>query len=405
MRDDDPVHGGKKNILVTAVLCAFCTLIGALYPSMIDWSKTAVETRAVISKSGVEWEQVRAYPFSPVSVVLVSETLQVGLGLLVVHQKASIRSMFSDTNLILTMMPLGAMFAMGEWLTLRSVQKGSGPVYVVISNTKLVMAALISRIVFGKRVAMPWANWVELVLICAAAAVYTLLEADSLGSQWRWEGACMALLKSALVAFSSVFCEQTYKNNSFYMTVTLQACWALATMTLLILISLCGLGIPTISAQLRDSDGDFSIFSSGSKHPLCDSAEHMDCKVWLRSLTHLSGDQEYCNCLNSRGWEPHTVLTVFVDICNAVSSALIFKKLSAVAKYVCRASSAVPMYVLYCLCGRAVWSIRTFGVVAFLCFQVGLYTVQRHAATSAGDSKWVQAYSGPKNPHTAFKKA
>lgn len=43
-----------------------------------------------------------------------------------------------------------------------------------------------------------------------------------------------------------------------------------------------------------------------------------------------------------KGWDSYTFLAVFADLSNAVSSALVFRRLSAVAKYVCRASSAVP---------------------------------------------------------------
>ena len=62
----------------------------------------------------------------------------------------------------------------------------------------------------------------ELVFISLLAAGYTLCEAGHMGSAWRWEGATAALLKSSLVAFSSVFCEHTYKSNSFLVVLALQ---------------------------------------------------------------------------------------------------------------------------------------------------------------------------------------
>ena len=63
----------------------------------------------------------------------------------------------------------------------------------------------------------------ELVFISLLAACYTLFEAGHAGSAWRWEGATAALAKSSLVAFSSVFCEHTYKSNSFLVVLALQA--------------------------------------------------------------------------------------------------------------------------------------------------------------------------------------
>ena len=66
------------------------------------------------------------------------------------------------------------------------------------------------------------------------------------------------------------------------------------------------------------------------------------------------------------GWDSFTLLAVFADLSNAVSSALVFRKLSAVAKYVCRASSAVPMYIFYWAVGRAIWDLKVFGVVLLL---------------------------------------
>lgn len=66
------------------------------------------------------------------------------------------------------------------------------------------------------------------------------------------------------------------------------------------------------------------------------------------------------------GWDSFTLLAVFADLSNAVSSALVFRRLSAVAKYVCRASSAVPMYIFYWAVGRALWDVKVFGIVLFL---------------------------------------
>merc|ERR1719215_460495 len=106
---------------------------------------------------------------------------------------------------------------------------------------KLVIAAFMSRAFFGRAVAMPCMRWVELVLISIAAAGYTVAEsqeADPAGAQWNWEGAWMALAKSSLVAFTSVFCEHTYKSNPFHLTLTLQAAWGLATIVCLISVSL-----------------------------------------------------------------------------------------------------------------------------------------------------------------------
>lgn len=387
---------GKKAMVMQAILCVLCILIGAFYPTMVDWSKTAVERWAQSNGKSVEWQEARAYPFSPVSVVLIDDAFQLSIALCFVARKTGLRSLWSDKSLVLKMLPLGAIYAIGELLTLRSVQKGSGPVYVVIANMKLVVAALMSRAFFGRSVSMPWLHWFELVLISVAAAAYTLLEAGSLGTSWRWEGAWMALAKSSLVAFSSVFCEHTYKSNPFHLTLTLQAFWGLVTAVLLIAVSFSGLAFPSIAMELHDVDGGLSIFGGGSKHPLCASAAHAECERWLSKLRTIPEAGQYCNCLSTRGWDTYTCFTVLADLSNAVSSALVFRQLSAVAKYVCRALSAVPMYVFYCAVGRIAWRFQTFAVVLYLCFQVSMYTKQRHqiaeAAAAKEEASWVKEY-------------
>ncbi|CAK9039934.1 unnamed protein product [Durusdinium trenchii] len=359
----------KNYLLVQALLCVLCTVVGAFYPTLLDWSKTAFEQEVFSGHT----KETRAYPFSPASVVLVNDALQLSLALFAVSLKLGLSSIFKDGSLILKMLPLGLIYAVGELLTLRSVQKGSGPVYVVIANMKLVVAAVMSRLFFGQSRSLPLLHWLELVFISFLAALYTLAE---------------------------VFCEHTYKNNSFLVVLALQAFWGLATMLLLLLgasLSMPGYGfLGGVALELRDDAGNWAFFSGGPWHPLCDSPEH------LRCVHHLAA-RESCICITERGWDSYTFLAVFADLSNAVSSALVFRRLSAVAKYVCRASSAVPMYIFYCAVGRALWDAKIFGIVLLLCLQIGIYTVQRHRAEAeaeeAEEAAWAQEYTrngGPK---------
>jgi len=392
--------------MVQGFLCVLCTLVGAFYPTLLDMSKTSTEQKVAFGpgSDGPQTQEWRTYPFSPVSVVLVNQALQVSIATCFVAKKNGLASLWKDSGIALKMFPLGAIYAIGEILTLRSVQKGSGPVYVIIANMKLVVAAFMSRMFFGRARAMPLAHWLELVLISLAAAGYTLAEAGSLGNQWQWEGAWMALLKSSLVAFSSVFCEHIYKSNAFHVVLTLQAFWGLVVVVLLIALSFVGLGPSFIASELRDDLGGASLFAGGPAHALCSSDEHAACvRSLARTSAALSGEA-VCRCISRRGWDPSTLLAIFADLTNAVSSALVFKRLSAVAKYVCRATSAVPMYVFYCLAGRSSWDVRTFGVVLLLCGQVSVYTVQRHRADrnkEVADAHFAQHYGGTGMPKRA----
>lgn len=385
-----PPRRGKKQLLLQGFLCVLCMLVGAFYPTLLDWSKTVIEREVTIVDGLLDTQERRAYPFSPISVVFFNDFTQLSIALCVVGGKEGLRALYGDRGLILKMLPLGAIYAIGELLTLRSIQKGSGPVYVVIANMKLVVAALMSRAFFGRSRSLPWLHWLELVIISLAAAAYTLFEAGSMGSEWHWEGAWMALTKSSLVAFSSVFCEHTYKSNKFLVVLTLQAAWGLITIVLLIGASFAGIAGASFATELHDDSGALSFFGSGPGLPLCASAAQAACVQGLSK-----GGFEVCRCVSRRGWDTYTLLAVFADLSNAISSALVFKKLSAVAKYVCRATSAVPMYLFYCVAGRSAWDLRKFSVVLYLCTQVSVYTLQRHRAGEAEEAKaeWSQHYA------------
>jgi len=381
------------------VLCVLCMIIGALYPSLLDWSKTATEQEVWRSTDGqLQYAERRAYPFSSVSVVLVNDGLQLFIALCFVSRKDGLGKLFSDKSLVIKMAPLGLIYAMGELLTLRSVGKGTGPVYVVVANMKLVVAAVMSRLFFGREWALPLLHWMELVAISVLAAAFTLSEAGSLGQQWRWEGAWAALAKSTVVSFTSVFCEHTYKTNAFHVVLTLQALWGFITMLTLIGVSASGIAAQGVVLELVDENGMWSLFGGGPSSPLCDSVAFAACVEGLRD----SVGGTACQCLNKRGWDVYTIGTVLADLSNAVSSALVFKRLSAVAKYICRAMSAVPMYILYCALGRSTFEVRTFALVAALCAQVSTYTVQRHRAeeetTTTNPTEWAASYSAMARP-------
>merc|ERR1712178_206419 len=120
-------------------------------------------------------------------------------------------------------------------------------------------------IVFGAKRSMPWLHWLELVLISLAAALYTCAEAGAMGTAWEWDGAWSALAKSALVSFSSVFCEHTYKTNSFLLVVTWQAFWSLIFIVLLIVVALSGVAFSSIAMELTDDFGVISVFGAGPR--------------------------------------------------------------------------------------------------------------------------------------------
>mmetsp|Transcript_17822 Transcript_17822/g.39072 ORF Transcript_17822/g.39072 Transcript_17822/m.39072 type:complete len:411 (+) Transcript_17822:49-1281(+) len=392
----------KRSMPYQVYLCVLCILIGAAYPTVLDWAKSAVETTVTAQRhlgGLVPHTQDRsAYPFSSVSVVLINDALQLFLATFAVYiqnRKVGLRVLWADWTLVLKMVPLGAIYAFGELLTLRSVQKGSGPVYVVVANMKLVIAAVMSRTLFGPRWSMPWLHWLELVLISLAAAVYTILEAGASGSAWNWEGVWAALLKSSLVSLTSVVCEHTYKNNPFRVVLALQAFWGLMSVLFLISVSELGLAAKGVALELVDDNGDFSIFGAGPKHPLCASEEHKACVENLLG-SHLGGAAS-CICLSSRGWDVFTLLAILADLSNAVSSALVFKNLSAVAKYICRAMSAVPMYVFYYAVGRSRWDPWVFLTVVYLCSQVCTYVVHRHRAEKDAD-EWTKEYAAARVP-------
>jgi hypothetical protein len=159
--------------------------------------------------------------------------------------------------------------------------------------------------------------------------------------------------------------------------------WGFVTIFCLISASFAGLVAPSFAHELHNEEGAASLLGGGPYLPLCASSVHAACLGQLSAPDATAG---ICQCVDKRGWDAYTLLTILADLSNAVSSALIFKKLSAVAKYVCRATSAVPMYLFYCLAGRKAWNPKTFLIVVYLCVQVSAYTVQRHREQSTTDT-------------------
>jgi len=380
MRDSAPSQKRvkRKHLIQQAFLCVLCAAVGAMYPGLLDWSKTAVEREVRLDerfqgRADLMVEEHRTYPFSTVTVVLMNDLLQLSVGLVVLAKKDGLNVIFKNKVLFLQTIPLGFIYAVGELLTLRAVQKGSGPLYVIISNMKLVVSALVARALFGRSRAMPTARWVQLLVISLLAAMYTLAEAGTVGEQWRWEGALVAVLKCFVSAIISVLCEYSYKGGGFVTVVTLQAFWGFVALFLVIGAALSGAAFRGLAGELVDNRGHVSIFGSGPEYPLCRSDEHEQCTASLAA-----GAVSLCRCVTNRGWDAYTLGAVVADLSNAVSSALIFKRLSAVVKYICRATSAVPLYLFFCIVGRKTWDFRVFSIIMMLLFQVSVYTLRRH---------------------------
>lgn len=387
----------KRNIVTQGFLCALCTVVGILYPTFLDWSKSTTEVEHVWASEHILQREKPAYPFSPISVVLCNTGLQFFVAICFVKKRGGLSELFADPCIAWKMAPVGFIFAIGELLTLRAVQKGSGPVYVTISNAKLVIVAIMSRVIFGKSRAMPPLHWCELVFISLLASAYTLTEADALGSAWEWDGAWSALAKSFMNSFIAVYCEHAYKSSKLYIVLTLQAMWSLIFIVVMIVVAVSGIAMQNISVELRDDNGAFSFFNGGPDYPLCDSSVHATCISGLPHAAVLAGTS-LCKCVRARGWDGSTYPVVLADIANAVTSVLVFKRLNAVAKYMCRAMSALPMYIFYCLSGRSKPSLQAFAIIVALCLQVGVYTVQRQKAEQLAeaeqrdDASWAQHY-------------
>jgi len=421
----EPAHEGlvwwcpawvfSRRLTHQVVLCVFCMVVGATHPTLLDWSKTAVEREVLIRQEGfsrqasLETKERRTYPFSSVSVVLVNNAIQLFLGIIVIvtkRRKASFLAIFSDRGLVGLAIPIGLIYTVGELLTLRAVQKGSGPLHATISNMKILVVAGLSRVVFGRSRSMHWLHWLELLLVGVLAAIYALREAGFSDAEWRWEGAIASSVKCIVSALMAVFCEHVYKSRDLILLATLQAFWALAGIVFLVVMPFLGL-VPGIARELHDDIGGFVLLTGVPVHPLCTSDEHELCLEGLHNLAGRAGTVKMaavssCRCLSQHGWDWFTFGAVVANLSNDVSSVLVFKRLSAVAKYCCRAMAPVPMYLFYCIGGRRPWDPWTFVTVVLLCAQVSAYSVHRHLAALAaarapakdavGEGGWVRNY-------------
>jgi len=348
---------------INGVLCLVSLVTSCLYPVLVDLSRTA-------TMLGPGGSQRRRLPYSVLSVLQAEALFNVALGVLVMaatQGPASYRVLLRpDTHRL--MLPLTAVYCMGDVASLCAIGHGGGLLYTAVANSRLLFAAAVSQVLLGRR-QTPW-QWTVLSGICLATVAYASLGASGRsgaadgpgGLGQAAAGTLLALWKALASGLAAVLTESRYKHLDLWQANTLLKAQSLA--------------VALAAGALRAAAVEDT--------PLCPS------EPW---------------CVDRRGWDCWTWGVLTTEIGAGWLSVAVLTRMSAVAKFICKTATAPSIYLFYIATGfRDVrFELRSF--LAVLAIAAGILAYTRlEALRRATEAKWVDEYTpGPSRPaHAAL---
>lgn len=301
-------------------------------------------------------------PFYASSLTIAAQFVSVVIAAsVVVMQRRSLSLAFAelcDFQPLMSFLPVGAVYCLSDMLQTLACNAASAPVIMVVSQTKLVLTAILSKVFLDSRKPT---NWLRIIIISCAAIAGTDVGAgyqEVLLRRSELAGACVALLKAGFSAAGAVVSEKFYKRaeNAGFWVVSFRVQLMMLVTSLAIL--------PWTAPEIWQTS--FQEFFFGGPLPLCSP---------LQVGTS-------CNCVDRRGWNSATVLAVLAFVVNGMTTGLMLQNLSAVSKAVCNALSAGLFYTSYVFMGFRPFNVAQaciYAIIAISCYE---YAIEKVAASS-----------------------
>ncbi|KAF4673472.1 hypothetical protein FOL47_010525 [Perkinsus chesapeaki] len=359
---------------ITAYLTlATCLIVCVIGPWAVDSSKTTIldtfsNGHLVASRA--------AYPYSIAAFMMGDHligTIVAYTAEVLTNRRHHKRGDIISWNDIKLMTPLAVLYTISDLSTLQAIDHGNSPTMSVVSQTRLLLVALLSYYILGHSLD----NRASLigVVVCAIAFTITELPSDGVDASAIPWSVSKALLSSAC----AVYLEYLIKGDS-------RGFYATAGRLKLISLLFTFIGLLIIN-------GPANIL--GDK-PQCDTA----------NLAASCLGSEVCDCLEEIGMNFQSWMAFTVIVANGWITAYVFKSVSATAKYICSALAAPILYVLSCAADHRSFEPVPFMLVCLLVLQVVAYCRSTKGSSgkrprltkvvSTGDfGEWLQGYRFP----------
>lgn len=348
-----------QSIAMNMALCTVNLMVGCLMPAIADRSRTA-NVKGL--SDGVVHQYGRRFPYHPAHLLMAEALANVVIGVIAIkfRVKKPLEKVFDfwhnpDHS---RMLPLTLIYCIGDLAALGAIGSGGSLLYLTVSNSRILFAACASTLIMGQR--LECFQWILLAVIQSCIVIFAA-DLES-GSEEATIGLLLALLKSFLSALAAVMTERRYKKMNIWEANTL-----LKMQSFFVALLLTNLNSPMVR-----------------------------CPDTLEEFEKLGKDVK---CIDHDGWDCWTYFVLVAEVCNGWLSVAILTRLSAIAKFVCKAACAPSLYVAYCLLGWNHFKGKRFGSVLFMAISIILYAkeplevvwgyvrLRRHP--------WVSNYSKP----------
>jgi len=346
--------------VVNLLLCVVSLAAGCIFPVLVDLSKTA-------TAFGPDGAQVSQLPYRTASVLQTEAAFNVGLGILAIavgYSKGGFSPLLR-TDLHLQMLPLTLVYCLGDIAALCAIERGGGPLYIAITNSRLLVAAGVSHCVLGRR--QNRRQWLLLAEISLATVAFAVFDAGSKNREKGGDssfgraavGISWALVKAFLSGLAAVLTECRYKKIDLWHANTLLKGQSL-------LVALLG-------GMLHWQLGPDEV-------PLCGTAEAVN-SPW---------------CVDRRGWDLKTWAVLTCEIGTGWLSVAVLTRMSAIAKFVCKTAAAPSLYLFYSVTGVNGFRFdgASFVAVSLLATGILAYTAEPYLAYLQRDAQklWAGHY-------------
>mmetsp|Transcript_3462 Transcript_3462/g.10755 ORF Transcript_3462/g.10755 Transcript_3462/m.10755 type:complete len:418 (+) Transcript_3462:61-1314(+) len=362
---------------VAVLVAATCMTIGVMHPLATEAAKSAEVTVCTVRRGGTvvcpseaqgggmdDEIKRRIMPFHAATLTVVAELVAVLLTLwIVAREKRSLKRALQhlvDPKALLQLCPIGLVYGLGDFLQTVACNAASAPVVLIVGQSKLLLAALLSRALLKSE----QTNWFRLVVISCAAAAGTDIGAGAVAAQRQFElrGAGLAFLKAGLSCLGAVLSERHYKQAD-------QDFWVVSFRVQLMMLQASILLLPWTCSGWESISLSEVFF--GGPLPLCsDEAQLGRCGA-------LALPGETCACVDRRGWDAMTWLAVLAIVLNGLTTGLTLKHLSAVSKSVCNALSTGVFYVVYVALGFRPFNMAQANVMAIVIISSYEYALEK----------------------------